>query len=1075
MFRLDITDPSTYDPRKEEDKVLRDDWKIVVAWWSRILEDKPFVHSAETVLNLAFLIYHEMKNRDMEIDPESEGGKALVELIESGKVVDAQAMYIVPRHAHLIASGKKTLLVKGKPWNIEGEDFVLITKEPDKKDATALGKMKLGKMEEVTLKQFYKLKGEHLITEEEADEWWPDRGTLYTWPISKFIAYTKPRRIKWTPGTQSFVRTVKFLDSPELAVVRPSGNKIGKRIYLSDVLPHFKSFYTSKPGIHLVGGLCNHAEDGTEGDIDILINKEHSEADDMALEFRILRMLPPALWSRVQFLYDREHRGPFTNHIPLYDTLWERRPDKAVINMAATDQLRAAPAAVKKMAATSRKEDRIIPFRFYLPVKPTHGRRAGQIYSPANLRAVLESFKGWPEAVDEGVYTEQKLDGMRAEYHKVGNRVVIWSEDGNDITKKIPEIKNALLEIKHDFVAEGELELFLDGVHQNRADTAGAVNSANIELTPHLRLTIYDVVWWEGQDVHNEEYESRVEFIDQVKYKGKILPVKRYRPSGIPNVIKAVRDVSAIPGSEGAILKKRDFLYELDGKTSNMLKYKNEFSIIAEVLQRNPVKDTKDVFNYDAAVRRADGSLAYAGKTFNTKIKAEPGERIEVVFVDMNLYTDPETELEWVNWWAPRVIGKTKKPTATLRTAKAFVMKSSGQVGMKREPQLDTAFTDKDILLEYPPEGKCMKGIVHYHQRGRSVHLDFRVQLTKDFAVGFTLFIPKGTSRDATSLKDAEKLWEDEIKSVVMKKLETPTINFNGKPKAKEPIEWLEFEGEAKPGQIGATKFEHGWFVIIDKFCVEWGAQKSWFHEYFLKDGKLFDGRIVFRLLENKEQWKKTPEGKFTWMMNRAKFNPYTIGKRAVNIKWMPPDGISALPEIIRKKIPSVLRYWKEKGREARETRDELVKSKLIPTVDESASFKLQRQTFESIGEKPIRRGVSRVEWHLLIKQDDKVRDILLVADPQGPTTASWEKRGKARWDLEGEIKPKTKFNPFPRTRSDVEVVDKGKATVLTDTSDLVKLRLRGKLLDGVFLMEREQKGSALWSWTPTEAAPGDE
>ncbi|MGC9445036.1 MAG: hypothetical protein ACP5E9_08965, partial [Candidatus Methanospirareceae archaeon] len=60
-----------------------------------------------------------------------------------------------------------------------------------------------------------------------------------------------------------------------------------------------------------------------------------------------------------------------------------------------------------------------------------------------------------------------------------------------------------------------------------------------------------------------------------------------------------------------------------------------------------------------------------------------------------------------------------------------------------------------------------------------------------------------------------------------------------------------------EPGHVGATKNEPGFFYIIDTFEVQYGAQKSYFHEYFC-DGKLFNGRVVFRLLENKEEWKKT-------------------------------------------------------------------------------------------------------------------------------------------------------------------------------------------------------------------------
>jgi predicted Zn-ribbon and HTH transcriptional regulator len=54
---------------------------------------------------------------------------------------------------------------------------------------------------------------------------------------------------------------------------------------------------------------------------------------------------------------------------------------------------------------------------------------------------------------------------------------------------------------------------------------------------------------------------------------------------------------------------------------------------------------------------------------------------------------------------------------------------------------------------------------------------------------------------------------------------------------------------------------------------------------------------------------------------------PYVITKRAVDKKWMPPDGKSALPKVIRRQIPSEFQYWKEKGKKAQEVRDNLVQA----------------------------------------------------------------------------------------------------------------------------------------------------
>ncbi len=47
---------------------------------------------------------------------------------------------------------------------------------------------------------------------------------------------------------------------------------------------------------------------------------------------------------------------------------------------------------------------------------------------------------------------------------------------------------------------------------------------------------------------------------------------------------------------------------------------------------------------------------------------------------------------------------------------------------------------------------------------------------------------------------------------------------------------------------------------------------------------QVFKGRLVFRLLENRAEWKKTDEGLMTWMMFNALKSPlpYVLSTRAV-------------------------------------------------------------------------------------------------------------------------------------------------------------------------------------------------
>lgn len=383
---------------------------------------------------------------------------------------------------------------------------------------------------------------------------------------------------------------------------------------------------------------------------------------------------------------------------------------------------------------------------------------------------------------------------------------------------------------------------------------------------------------------------------------------------------------------------------------------------------------------------------------------------------------------------------------------------------------------DADTHLVYPDESKKYKGMVHIHGRGKSVHGDVRFQISEEWAIGWTLYIPKGLSKTPESFAEFKRLVDAEIMPIIKEKLSDPTKKFNCSPKKREPIEWLKYEGMVEKGGIGATKHEAGFFYIIDSFDVEYGCSKSYYHEIFTENAKLFKGRITFRLLENKEEWKQTGEGLMTWMMGKSKSQiPYTITTRAVKKKWVPPFEASALPRNIRNKVPEKYAYWKIKDtRKRRELRDELVEEikkkqvKLDAISQGDAEFKFIKQTWR--GQKVIREGPSRTLYYVILKQDKSYFSLALNTSLLSSETAAGLPFSHPipLWIAKGEIEPGTKLNPTKATPSKIEVLDQGKATVLIEDK-VKKFILKGKKIKGVWIAF-QQEGSNLWTIQKSES-----
>jgi len=117
--------------------------------------------------------------------------------------------------------------------------------------------------------------------------------------------------------------------------------------------------------------------------------------------------------------------------------------------------------------------------------------------------------------------------------------------------------------------------------------------------------------------------------------------------------------------------------------------------------------------------------------------------------------------------------------------------------------------------------------------------------------------------------------------------------NWLCEKKALQPLAWLtlvtpdEPVYEAEPEQVGATRETAGRFYLMARAKVEYGVQKTDFHEYFYEFIRVYDnkhfksekelsGRWDFKLIPSSKEYAKAPEDEF-WMGNRPTIQlPYS-------------------------------------------------------------------------------------------------------------------------------------------------------------------------------------------------------
>lgn len=535
----------------------------------------------------------------------------------------------------------------------------------------------------------------------------------------------------------------------QFAEVRPSGNRMGEAITLDEVLPHLKSFKLRQPYAYLVGGLAIHGR--TEGDVDILIKDSPALPPEFrhVLEWRILRSLPEKLWHRVQFHYDHFH-GPFTDNVPLFDLAVERvNPENRVFRMSegAGDLVKAEPVEeilaflawtearekqapragtpeVARQAEASRAEDRVVPFRFFVPMKPIKGAFPEQ-------RQSVQAFLGLFAEEDYPIHSTKKYDGANYEIHKSGDRVVFFSEDGEENTARFPGIAAAVRELPwKELVILAEIEMWEDGKHLPREAVTGYVHAKGEPDDAALVANVYDVVYASGGpsgtgvdpnagDIHKLPFEERERYlaalgIGQATFDVPDGALKLNRaPSLISRNIEELRahteDLAAKPGSEGNVAKKANGAYSLTGRDPSQVKFHNSAVLAGLVLERIETK-VAGTYNYryailpgdheahaDSAVELGGKTYLEVGKTFSTARKVEPGQIIEVEFETLNLVHHADETVS-VTAWAPRVMGVLEGREAPDTVDDAVQAAEKGRVFQEKEitPEGETLYLALD-------------------------------------------------------------------------------------------------------------------------------------------------------------------------------------------------------------------------------------------------------------------------------------------------------------------------------------------------------------------------------------------
>jgi len=194
-------------------------------------------------------------------------------------------------------------------------------------------------------------------------------------------------------------------------------------------------------------------------------------------------------------------------------------------------------------------------------------------------RPLLPMLAGSASSVEEAVgklgevRVDRKLDGIRVQVHRSGDEVAVFSRSLDDVTRRVPELVDAVRTLPvSSVVLDGEaIALRSDGRPRPFQET-GARAATRREAQPvPLSLFAFDALHLDGTDLLDLPLRERQDAVLAVV--PELLQVP-YVVTSSAEEARSFYDVSVAAGHEGVVVKSLDAAYDAGRRGASWLKVK---------------------------------------------------------------------------------------------------------------------------------------------------------------------------------------------------------------------------------------------------------------------------------------------------------------------------------------------------------------------------------------------------------------------------------------------------------------------------------------------------------------------
>lgn len=290
--------------------------------------------------------------------------------------------------------------------------------------------------------------------------------------------------------------------------------------------------------------------------------------------------------------------------------------DKSVVSKKSLEQI------AKKEGPSEKKKDK---------------KEVKEIY--ATLKPMLATLVDKPVDNNGWLY-EIKWDGYRAVSFINDGQVEIKSRNNQSFHDKYFPVTDALKNLDINAVLDGEIVV----VDDRGLARFGMLQNWKSEDDGALLYYVFDILWYEGQDLKSLSLSQRKELLNKVIVENEIIKISKVFVADGSEFLAAAEKMNL----EGIIAKRKDSVYEAGRRSANWLKIKVNKRQEVIVCGYTKNKDTSKPFSALLAGVYEKGKLVYKGKIGTGFTISAQKEMLEQ-FKPLEIRKSPLTDVPDVN------------------------------------------------------------------------------------------------------------------------------------------------------------------------------------------------------------------------------------------------------------------------------------------------------------------------------------------------------------------------------------------------------------------------------------------